>query len=720
MNLSKLLKVFAATLLMLSFHGMDLHAVPAYPKPFTVTQADGTTITVRVYGDERFNYTTTSDGYNVVVEDGIFYYARTEGARLVSTGVQAKDPAMRTAEDRKALSMASHGLPYSVAAAARYGFGSGEYSFGATLAGDDDAYQQKIKSLRSSGEEFHSLVILVQFPDRPFSVPDPYNAFYRMLNEEGYIDNSATGSARDYYLDNSNGKFNPRFDVVGPFTMSRGVTEYTGYERDFIIEACNLAETSGVDFSRYVDDGVLRDVFIFFAGYNNAEASGGFLHPARMFYTNPNISFGRWGGGVLKAAAYTSELKGSSGVNMAGIGTFCHEFGHILGWPDLYDKDYGQNGTGFNLDVFSLMASGSYVNQGRTPPAISAYEREMVGWASLTEITEPGEYALEPVYGDKGYIINTFNNGEFFVLEYRDGTLNKWDRFLATGDNAPGTGFPIVGSGSGMLVYHVDRSNNIVGGRYRAMDLWSLNSNDVNSYGEHECMRFVMASPIERNGYVLSGFGKMFFPGSDNVTEFTSSYPPYFVGWDGFTPGVELYNIRKNGTSNVSFEVRNVVSGTIRDLNVTPAQFDVTVSFVSPFKESYRIVCREEGGREFSLTTLDRTVNFTGLKPATKYTVSIYYEDEEEPMEVREVSTAALDPDRLPTLNLDNKYKSDEYIVLQYLNVKSQVSSVKWTVNKREVEGTVIKLSSGLGYKIMAEITSDEGVEYLVKYVNVD
>ena len=40
-------------------------------------------------------------------------------------------------------------------------------------------------------------------------------------------------------------------------------------------------------------------------------------------------------------------------------------------------------------------------------------------------------------------------------------------------------------------------------------------------------------------------------------------------------------------------------------------------------------------------------------------------------------------------------------------------------MNGEEVDGTVVKLSSGNNYRIMAEITTDAGVEYLVKYVNV-
>ena len=38
-------------------------AIMANPNPITVTQPDGSLLTIRIYGDESFHYTTTIDGY---------------------------------------------------------------------------------------------------------------------------------------------------------------------------------------------------------------------------------------------------------------------------------------------------------------------------------------------------------------------------------------------------------------------------------------------------------------------------------------------------------------------------------------------------------------------------------------------------------------------------------------------------------------------------------
>lgn len=713
MKISTGLKLFVAWILVSSAVVGSVHAVPVYPKAIKARQADGSTITVRLYGDEKFSYATTIDGYTLVSKNGIYYYAKTVGSQLVSTGIQAKDAARRTVQDRQALQTVAQGYPVSAAFAAGIQGAQSNLAYGASPRSEDELYGSA-KSAISSGEQFKSLVILVNFSDFNFAIGDPKGSFDRMLNQEGYSENGATGSARDYYVSNSNGKFNPHFDVVGPFTLSRSAFGYNDRMEQFIEEVCDLAQSNGVDFSQYVENGILRDVFIFYAGYNHAEAGGNFIHPARIFYPDPSYDFGTWGGGRLKAAAYTSELKGSGGTDMAGIGTFCHEFGHIVGWPDFYDTDYAENGSGFNLDVFSLMATGPYVNEGRTPPAVSAYERYMANWAVLTEITEEGEYTLEPVYGDNGYMIKTANDNEFFIFEYRNGALSTWDRYLQIGDENTS----VVGSGSGMMVYHVDRSRNKVAGYFRAQDTWDRNT--VNAYAEHECYKLVMASKIQRVNGKLHNIGKAFFPGSSNVTEFSSSNYPYFVGWDGFTTGMELFNIKENGTSNVTFEVKKVANGTINNFEVKPLQYDITVSFSSPFNDTYRIRYQEEGGESIEIKTLDKTINLTGLKPGTKYTVSIFYGDEQEPLETKEVTTLALDPSKVASLGLKMSYTSNQFIVLNYRNIKSDITSVKWTIDGKEVTGTVVKLApSSSGYKVMAEITTADGVEYLVKYINV-
>jgi M6 family metalloprotease-like protein len=324
-----------------------------------------------------------------------------------------------------------------------------------------------------------SLVILVNFSDKSFVTPTPQTAFTNLLNQDGYSANGGTGSARDYFRSASYGKFAPAFDVVGPYTLPNNMAYYGGNDSNgddlrplqMVIDACNLANNAGLDFTQYDTDGdgKVDNVFIYYAGFNEAED---------RYETMPNTVWPhRWGiypktlfqyynyegtvasvtfdGKRVEDYACTSELKGYSGSNMCGIGTFAHEFGHVLGLPDYYHT----NTTVYKatLEDWSLMDSGGYLNEGRTPPTYSVYDRFYLGWLSPQQVNTASDLTLLPIYQGKTQPANTNQqayllsatthdlNGalpnpvEFFMLEYRKKV--DWDFYLP---------------GEGMLIWHID------------------------------------------------------------------------------------------------------------------------------------------------------------------------------------------------------------------------------------------------------------------------
>jgi hypothetical protein len=95
------------------------NAVAAYPYPTTVTQPDGTTVTVKMHGDEWFHYTTTTDGYTVVKNDnGYWVYAQDVDGKLAPTTHIARDAAKRTEADKEYLQGVSLNLAPGRAAGA--------------------------------------------------------------------------------------------------------------------------------------------------------------------------------------------------------------------------------------------------------------------------------------------------------------------------------------------------------------------------------------------------------------------------------------------------------------------------------------------------------------------------------------------------------------------------------------------------------------------------
>ena len=68
-------KFLCSMYLALSLSG-TLQAIPVWPEPFQVQQADGTILTLNPRGDEWFSYFETTDGFRVIKDEaGNYVYA---------------------------------------------------------------------------------------------------------------------------------------------------------------------------------------------------------------------------------------------------------------------------------------------------------------------------------------------------------------------------------------------------------------------------------------------------------------------------------------------------------------------------------------------------------------------------------------------------------------------------------------------------------------------
>lgn len=426
-------------------------AVKAYPYPVSISQPDGREISIRLYGDEFFRYRTTEDGYLIKQNPKGFY---TYAKKNVNGEIVASDRVARNASERS----------------------NRDWQFLRTVPKGDNMKRssgnmQKVAGSTSQSEPQRAfpltgspraLVILVNFSDKSFVTPSPQTAFYNMLNEDGYSANEGTGSARDYFMASSFGKFAPTFDVVGPYTLPNTMAHYgknliatdnDTLPRQMVIDACTLADNAGLNFAQYDtdNDGRVDNVFIYYAGYNEAEgASENTIWPHRWALANFNTKFD---GKSVYGYACTSELRGKTGSNMCGIGTFCHEFGHVLGLPDYYHTAEDKT----TLEFWSIMDAGNYLNSGRTPPTYSVYDRFYLGYFTPEQVSTPTNLTLLPLYQGKTQPANTNNqaflfsatthnlNGkspsptEFFMVEYRKKT--GWDTYLPD---------------HGMLIWHID------------------------------------------------------------------------------------------------------------------------------------------------------------------------------------------------------------------------------------------------------------------------
>lgn len=507
--------IIAVLCSMLAILPQKVQAVQATTQPVEVRLPDGTSLTIHIYGDEHFHYMTTIDGYLIEPgRDGFYYYAQST--------VRAHNPGNRSLAEQNNLSANPR----------------------TTTAGKPAMARQQSNILQTEWGRNNTipltgnpkvLIILMEYADVKFTVSEPRQTFDNMANQQGYSQNGATGSIRDYFRYNSSGKFDPEFVVFGPVTLDHPRDFYGG---DILFknipELFEKAVQMGLDISEFDNDkdGILDNFFIYFAGHNQAESGeANTIWPHRSSALNLNIIYNET---QLASYACTSELRGTSDFNqICGIGTFCHEFSHVLGLPDVYDLDGMSNGTTAGVFSFSLMSNGNYNNEGRTPPSMTAIERNMLGWLELEELNAGTKYyELPPISENKAYIFSTENKGEFFVLENRNND-NPWDQHIPSSDR-----------GQGLLVYHVDRSENMVNGR-TAKERWAYSG--INDVLAHPCLRLIPASGDKNYQQGASGY-HMFFPGTKNVTQLN------FVPWSGKVLENRLERIKlENGIIHFSY-----------------------------------------------------------------------------------------------------------------------------------------------------------------------
>lgn len=398
-----------------------LWAKPARRGALVVTQEDGSEIVVYQHGDERFHWTTNEAG-EWIEQEANGKWQRV--AALSDEQIQAR---------RKASKFA--------------------------LA--EQAQRRKPSATQTAVETNiaeHGLVILVNFSDQAFKATqaemDSMHNGYNYSRDYSYEYNRVTydihteGSARQYFYDASFGQYNPKFDVVGPVTVSQkysyyGSNDYNGNDKhaeQMVYEACLLVDSlyPEIDFSTYDNngDGEVDYVYVVYAGYG--EADGGsrntiWPHSYWITYGGYNLTID---GVKIDKYACGNEVSATSRQH-DGIGTFVHEFGHVLGLPDLYGTT--SSATHRTLGDWDVMDYGTYNNDGNNPPTYSAYERFFFGWLTPTLITDTALLTLHDLYStNEAFLIspndrhNLIGNDPdttvFYLIENRQ--PNRWDDYL--------------------------------------------------------------------------------------------------------------------------------------------------------------------------------------------------------------------------------------------------------------------------------------------------
>lgn len=361
---------------------------------------------------------------------------------------------------------------------------------------------------------------------------EEYSAVYdQMLPLHAFI----PGSARDYFRDQSMGLFTPRFDVIGPVTLDNprkhyGANTNSGNDKNaraMITEACRKAYEQGLtDFTDYDGDGdgIVDFVYVVYAGSDEAQTK---IEECVWAHAH-EVSLTLANGMKVKRYACSGELVIDLPV-AAGIGTFVHEFSHILGLPDFYNT----KAEDFTMDMWSVMDYGMYNCEGFVPCGYTSFERYSLGWLPMHTLDAPASMSLGTTEEEgRGYriftaeidttnLITAADTASFYLIE----TIRRegWNRYAAS---------------AGLLVTQVTYS----------ASAWQ--NNKVNTETNH---RYYVVPA--NNDYDYKTANKHLF-GKDNH-EFTSTSTPASITQFGVTMDKPLTDINYDAaTGRTTFHFR--------------------------------------------------------------------------------------------------------------------------------------------------------------------
>jgi M6 family metalloprotease-like protein len=476
----KLLLTLTAMLITLLLVSTVASAAPAYNGERQYAQPTGESFTASLGGDEWFNYLATSDGY--LVENGsdsYWYYTLADADGLVSPSaarylIDAAPQSALTTDDigwlreKKLSTYPAESMNMAPQMAPQYG-------------------PQQVEFLNKPADNQPILVLLVSFDDQTGANVDtpisdtPINWAAKFFG--------AADSVKSYYEEVSNGQltFIPAGETGGtandgvvsvtlPYAHPNTNTVTNNLNQKIVADALAAADGYVVfsdydtDSDGYIEKNELHIVTIV-AGYERSYSDE----------YSPSVWAHRWGisGSVAVPVldgkrlcdgthgdGYT-QLGEKHATHMATFGTICHELGHDIGLPDLYDTD-SSNGSSKGVGVFSLMGSGNWCytsgeEPGQTPSHLDAWSKLVLQWVTPDV----------PVAGTHTYSIKTIADGynmllipisgharEYFLIENRGYTGYDAGLIGYTKSNS------VLGDKPGIVIWHIDE--NVIIAQYAA------------------------------------------------------------------------------------------------------------------------------------------------------------------------------------------------------------------------------------------------------------
>jgi immune inhibitor A len=281
-------------------------------------------------------------------------------------------------------------------------------------------------SVASRGD-LRLLVVRAAFPDRPLT----QDATYFLGSASSLIDRLV-----DYYAEVSAGRFR-----IVPYlgetvvTLTRPRASYAQRTAVLAIEALGGFERQATSEA---DRRALREsqaVVVFFPGPGKESS---------MLDRDTPDPWSNFLDMAAPVAGFTEVVvvAADQAPPFSTFGVLCHEFGHLLGLPELYAPGGAMHE---GIGKWGLMGQGTWVEKGTQPPHLDAWSKLRLGWVDVVTVDRTTPAVRVPAVRDEPLVVKIpavpAKPGEYYLLE-----------------NRRREGYDAALPGEGMLVWHVDET----------------------------------------------------------------------------------------------------------------------------------------------------------------------------------------------------------------------------------------------------------------------
>ncbi|MFP5212768.1 MAG: M6 family metalloprotease domain-containing protein [Acidobacteriota bacterium] len=491
----------------------SVEANPVFGKPYPLVQPDGTVLPCVVWGDEIHRRVEMPNGYSVVPNSvtGWYEYGKLENGRLLPSGLVA---GYASDEDLGGAGLTAH-LSDRHAVAAEALQRKAELRKRQAALNPD---QEEPAARRAVTGSFKNLVMCVDFKAESDPPTKARHKYATSLFKTALY--ATTGQSMvTYYKENSYGTFKPSGYVYPNWIVLPQTASYykamgdSGW-RQIISDAMDVIRTANptFNFNAWANGTVLNPIVIW-AGQTEGWSDFFWPHQGEFTLSKNGVT-------VNGYLAVNEQDVSSSGTVTANtdLGTFCHEFGHMIGAPDLYD-----------YDAFQALPNGFYCLMGigsATTHICGFIKWKYFGWvtpvelaADSTGMTFPvSALALQAPTKPRLYRVKiNGSNKEYFLIENREDGTGVFENFLYGGGWT---------RKSGLHITHVDEN------MFPAVYTWIVNLGFSTTYPSlsHkfygvEAVTPSMPATINELMAYLYLWGDMVFSKSLGYTKLTPIFP---------------------------------------------------------------------------------------------------------------------------------------------------------------------------------------------------